>query len=86
MMTPEQTAKAAAEHLAAQQKNYGTYVAAGPIYINGALAYATGHAVSAEQVDNGIVAKEQVHKVGSKAAEAIPTPGPVVDPNATPVV
>lgn len=83
-MSPEQVAKAAAEHLAKQQKNYGTYIAAGPIYINGALAYATGHAVSAEQVENGIVLPEQVHKVGTKAADAVPTPGPVVDPTAIP--
>jgi hypothetical protein len=84
-MTPEETRKAA---LALQEENaklYSQYVAISNIYVNGALAYIPGHAVNALAVENGVVDKALVAKVGTKAAEAAPTPGPVVDPTATPV-
>lgn len=83
-MTPEETVKAAQEQRAALIENYSKYVAIAPIYVNGALAYAPGHAVPVISVDDGTVDKALVAKVGTKAAEAAPTPGPVVDPNATP--
>lgn len=84
-MTPDETRKAA---LALQEENaklYSQYVAVSNIYVNGALAYIPGHAVNALSVEDGTVDKALVAKVGTKAAEAAPTPGPVVDPTATPV-
>lgn len=84
-MTPEETIKAAQALAAENAKIYGQYVAVADIYVNGALAYVAGHAVNALSVEDGTVDKALVAKVGTKAAQAAPTPGPVVDPNATPV-
>ena len=84
-MTPEDTVKAAQKLQADNLKIYSEYVAVADIYVNGALAYIPGHAVNALSVEDGTVDKALVAKVGTKAAEAAPTPGPVVDPNATPV-
>jgi hypothetical protein len=84
-MTPEETRKAAQALQDENTKLYSQYVAISNIYVNGALAYIPGHAVNALAVENGVVDKALVAKVGTKAAEAAPTPGPVVDPTATPV-
>lgn len=83
-MTPEETRAAAAALQEENARLYGQYVALSNIYVNGALAYVPGHAVNALAVENGTVDKALVAKVGTKAAEAAPTPGPVVDPTATP--
>jgi hypothetical protein len=84
-MTPEDTVKAAQALAEENAKLYSQYVAISNIYVHGALAYVPGHAVNSAAVDSGLVDKALVVKVGTKAAQAVPTPGPVVDPTATPV-
>ena len=62
-----------AQHAAALAKDYSQYVAIVPIDINGARAFNPGHAVPASHVAAGLVDKESVAKVDTKAAEAVPT-------------
>lgn len=67
------------DHDAAIDKNYGEYIAVGPIYIHGALAYGTGSPVSSMSVADGTVSVSQVAKVGTKAADAaVVAPAPVL--------
>lgn len=58
------------EFLAAQAKEYGTYVALGPIDIGGVRAFNKGDAVPVGHVDREVVSKEQVAKVTTKAGQA----------------
>jgi hypothetical protein len=62
---------AARELEAAQAKEYGTYVAAGPIDVLGVRAFNTGDPVPVGHVERGVVAQSQVVKVGTKAAAAL---------------
>lgn len=55
------------EYQAAQADDWGQYVAAEPIYIGGALAFAPGHAVPASHLKNNLVAKTQVTAVAKDA-------------------
>lgn len=65
------------EQLDALAKEYGTYVAVQPIDIDGVRAFNIGHAVPVGHVTGGIVPKDAVEKVGTKAAEAVlPTVNP----------
>jgi hypothetical protein len=67
---------AARDLIAAQTKEYGTYVATQDIYVGVALAYRAGDAVPASNVEahgydkNGLVAK-----TGTKAADAAKSEG-----------
>lgn len=56
-----------AELEAEQRKEYGTYVAVGPIFIDGARAFNRGHAVPVSHVERGVVSPEQVAKLSTKA-------------------
>lgn len=49
-----------AELKAAQQEEYGTYVAAVPIFINGVRAFNAGDPVPVSHVKRNVVAKTQV--------------------------
>lgn len=49
-----------AELKAAQEAEYGTYVAAHPIFINGVRAFNAGDPVPVSHVKDGVVAKSQV--------------------------
>jgi len=51
----------------AQRKEYGTFVAAGPININGVRAFNAGDPVPVSHVESGVVFTEQVLKVTTKA-------------------
>lgn len=65
------TTPATAEELrAAQEAEYGTYVATQHIYVNGALAFAPGHRVPVSHVTNGVVDSEAVAKLNTKAGRA----------------
>jgi hypothetical protein len=58
------TTPATAEELrAAQEAEYGTYVATQHIYVNGALAFNPGDAVPVSHVKREVVDKSQVEKV-----------------------
>jgi hypothetical protein len=46
---------------------YGTYVATGPILIDGARAFNAGDPVPASHVSGGVVREDQVAKVTTKA-------------------
>ncbi|GAB3884584.1 hypothetical protein [Terrabacter terrigena] len=50
------------EYLAAQKAEWGTYVAAEPIDINGARAFNPGDAVPLSHVENGVVHPSSVTK------------------------
>lgn len=71
----EQSMEAVDQAREAQVKEYGTYVAKEPIQIDGALAFAAGHAVPASHVERGVVDKSQVARVGTKAAETVTKEG-----------
>ena len=59
------------ERQAAQQKEYGQYVAKGNITINGALAFTEGHPVPASFVGKDkLVDPSQVEKVKTEGASA----------------
>jgi hypothetical protein len=49
-----------AELKAAQEAEYGTYVAVHPIFINGARAFNAGDPVPVSHVKRGVVTKSQV--------------------------
>ena len=71
------------EHAAAQARNYGEYIAASFIYVNGALAYAPGHAVSSASVEDGTVDRSQVIRVDElPTAAPAPAPAPLPEPSA----
>lgn len=57
----------AAEQQSAVESEYGTYVAAEPIFIGGARAFNEGDPVPVSHVEREVVAKEQVHKITTKA-------------------
>jgi hypothetical protein len=57
-------------HAAAQEKEYGTYVATQPIFIDGARAFNPGHPVPAGHVSRFDL-QDSVAKVGTKAAEKV---------------
>jgi len=59
----------AADMAAAIAAEYGTYTAAGPIFIDGARAFNAGDPVPASHVDRGVVPAGLVHKI-AKAAPA----------------
>lgn len=59
----------AADVAAAIAAEYGTYVAAGPINIDGARAFNEGDPVPVSHVDRGVVHVGQVRKI-AKAAPA----------------
>jgi len=80
MSTPaELAAQAQLEH----DVDWGTYLAVGPIDIDGARAFNTGHAVPKSHVDRGLVDAAQVSKAPNppkvtkaavaEAAAALPT-------------
>jgi hypothetical protein len=54
--------------LAAQAKEYGTYVAVEPIRVGGALAFNVGDPVPVGHVVRGVVKDTQVAKTNTKAA------------------
>lgn len=56
-----------AEYLAAQQAEWGVYVATEPIYVGGARAFNAGDAVPASHVERGVVLEAQVRKVEAAA-------------------
>lgn len=59
---------ATADELRAQQeREYGTYVALGPIYVKGARAFNKGDAVPVSHVERGVVGSDEVAKVTTKA-------------------
>ena len=55
---------------AAQAKEYGQWVALGPIALDGVRAFNTGDPVPASHVDGGIVARKLVAKPSTKAGQA----------------
>lgn len=62
---------AAHGHLADQEKEYGTYVAVEPIFVEGVRAFNPGDAVPIGHVKNNIVHDSLVAKTGTKAAQAV---------------
>ena len=71
------TPKTALELAEEQRVEYGTYVALGPIDIDGARAFNTGDPVPVSHVERSVVLPEQVAKVSTKAgreAAGVPTP------------
>lgn len=58
------------EYRKAQEAEYGQFVATKAIDIRGARAFNEGDPVPASHVKNGVVSKDDVAKVGTKAAEA----------------
>lgn len=57
------------EYVAAQQKEWGQYVAIHPIDILGARAFNVGDPVPVSHVDGNIVPRDSVVGVNTKAAE-----------------
>lgn len=64
------TPSTAEELRAAQEAEYGTYVALVHINVGGALAFAPGHRVPVSHVVNGVVDSESVAKLNTKAGRA----------------
>lgn len=67
----------AAELREAQRKEWGTYVALGPIDIGGVRAFNEGDPVPVSHVEGGVVEDSQVAKVTTKAgreAAGVTTP------------
>jgi hypothetical protein len=60
----------AEEFQAAQDAEYGTYVAIVVISIDGARAFNPGDQVPVSHVESGVVDKSQVAKTNTKAAQA----------------
>jgi len=65
------TAATVAELKEALGVEYGTYVAAVSIDINGARAFNVGDPVPASHVDRGVVEADQVKKLTTKAGQAL---------------
>lgn len=59
------------EYRAAQEREYGQFVATERIKIGGALAFRPGDPVPASHVEREIVAQSQVARVNTKAAAAV---------------
>ncbi len=55
----------------AQAAEYGVYVAAHAIDIDGARAFNAGDAVPVSHVERGVVASDDVKKVSTKAGQAL---------------
>ena len=60
----------AAQYAEALGAEYGTYVATGPIEINGVRAFNEGDPVPVSHVDRGVVRDDQVAKVTTKSGRA----------------
>lgn len=60
----------AEEHAKALEAEWGTYVALGPIHVNGARAFNEGHAVPVSHVESGLVPADMVAKTSTKAGKA----------------
>ena len=54
----------------AQEAEYGTYLAAKPIFIRGARAFNEGDPVPASHVQRGVVSEDDVVKASTKAGKA----------------
>jgi hypothetical protein len=54
----------------AQAREYGQYVALGPIDIDGGRAFNEGDPVPASHVERGVVREDQVAKITTKAGRA----------------
>lgn len=54
-----------------QAKEYGTYVAAQTIFIEGARAFNVGDPVPVSHVERGVVKDDEVKKVSTKAGQAL---------------
>lgn len=61
----------AAQFREALGEEYGQYVAAGPINIDGARAFNAGDPVPASHVTRKVVREDQVKKITSKAGQAL---------------
>lgn len=68
---PEDPAAAARALEAAQEAEWGEYLATETIFINGVRAFNAGDPVPKSHVTSGVVDKSSVAKVGTKAAEAV---------------
>lgn len=66
-MPETEAPQTAAQFREALGQEWGQYVAAGPIDIDGARAFNAGDPVPASHVERGVVADHQVHKVTTKA-------------------
>jgi hypothetical protein len=66
----------AAQFREEQVKEYGVYVAAQTIFIEGARAFNAGDPVPASHVERGVVAADEVAKVSTKAGQAIAAGSP----------
>lgn len=60
----------AADLAAAQEAEYGTYVAAVPIDIGTARAFNVGDPVPVSHITRHVVGESQVHKITTKAGRA----------------
>lgn len=54
-----------------QVKEYGTYVAVAPVFVDGVRAFNAGDPVPVSHVERGVVDAASVAKVGTKAAAAV---------------
>ena len=61
----------AAQFRAAQGEEYGQYVAAHAIFIDGARAFNEGDAVPASHVSRGVVSEDDVKSITTKAGKAL---------------
>jgi hypothetical protein len=61
----------AAQFREVQGDEYGQYVAAQTIFIEGARAFNVGDPVPASHVERGVVAADEVKKVSTKAGQAL---------------
>ena len=59
------------QYRASQIAEYGTYVAATTIDINGARAFNPGDPVPTSHVEGGVVETDQVEKITTKAGRAV---------------
>lgn len=64
------TPQTAEELRAAQADEYGTYVALGPIFVNGARAFNKGDAVPVSHVQKQVVPQDMVAKATTKTGRA----------------
>ena len=62
-----------------QAKEYGAFVAAQVIFIDGARAFNVGDPVPASHVERGVVAADEVKKTTTKAGQALAA-GSVTEP------
>jgi hypothetical protein len=57
------TPTTALELRAAQEREYGQYIATGHIYVDGSLAFTEGHAVPVSHITSGLVSVDQVRNL-----------------------